>query len=119
MLRSRFLLPWFRGVRACPCHDQVLTYRITNGDNDRRFSINPSTGVITVAKATLDFEAASLYDLTVEVRFFAAHHLLLLSSTMHRWLCCRRTLHVPVWDKFAATACPVRVVVASFMCVCR
>jgi hypothetical protein len=65
-----------------------------------------------VAKATLDFEAASLYDLTVEVRFF-------LSSTMHMCLCCRRTLHLPVWDKFAATACPVRVVVTSFMCVCR
>ena len=82
MLRSRFLLPWFRGVRACPCHGQVLTYRITNGDNDRRFSINPSTGVITVAKATLDFEAASLYDLTVEVRFFVLHnaHVLVLSS---------------------------------------
>jgi hypothetical protein len=46
---------------------QILTYRITNGDNDRRFNINPSTGLITVAKATLDFESASLYDLTVEV----------------------------------------------------
>jgi hypothetical protein len=49
------------GVQA-----QVLTFRISSGDNDRRFSIHPTSGVITVAKPALDFETASLYDLTVE-----------------------------------------------------
>jgi hypothetical protein len=47
---------------------QALAFRISSGDNDKRFSINPTTGQITVAKASLDFEATSLFDLTVEVR---------------------------------------------------
>ncbi len=48
---------------------QVLSYRISSGDNDRRFAINTLTGVITVAKNALDFESASTYDLTVEVGY--------------------------------------------------
>jgi len=46
---------------------QTLSFRISSGDNDRRFAINSGTGIITVAKSTLDFESASNYDLTVEV----------------------------------------------------
>jgi hypothetical protein len=47
--------------------NQTLAYRITSGDNGGRFSISASTGLIVVAKNTLDFETVPQFDLNVEV----------------------------------------------------
>ena len=44
----------------------VLTYAITAG-GDGLFTINPSSGVVTLAKAELDFEITASYALTVRV----------------------------------------------------
>jgi hypothetical protein len=46
---------------------QTLTYAITAGNTGGVFAINSTTGAITVATATLDFETTPSYSLTVEV----------------------------------------------------
>jgi hypothetical protein len=46
---------------------QELTFRIGSGDPGGLFAIHPSTGVVTVARARLDFESTPVFDLTIEV----------------------------------------------------
>ena len=49
-----------------PDEADILTYSITEGNEDGKFAIDGSTGAITVAVA-LDYETTSEYTLTVEV----------------------------------------------------
>ena len=49
-----------------PDQADILTYSITEGNEDGNFAIDGSTGAITVA-AALDYETTSEYTLTVEV----------------------------------------------------
>ena len=52
-------------VEATHPDDDTLTYSITGGNDDGRFSIDGSSGVITVA-GSLDMETTPTYTLTVE-----------------------------------------------------
>ena len=45
--------------------DGVITYSITSGNTDGRFSINPATGAVTLA-ATLDMESVTTYALNID-----------------------------------------------------
>ncbi len=51
---------------ADPDQADILTYSITEGNEDGKFAIDGSTGAITVAVA-LDYETTSEYTMTVEV----------------------------------------------------
>ena len=46
--------------------DGILTYTITSGNEDNKFNINPSTGIITV-KNELDYETVVRYSLVIRV----------------------------------------------------
>jgi hypothetical protein len=52
-------------VNATDPDDDTLTYSIVGGDANAQFAINPTTGVITVAKATVNFEATPQFLLQV------------------------------------------------------
>ncbi|MDZ4689373.1 MAG: cadherin repeat domain-containing protein [Planctomycetaceae bacterium] len=53
-------------VATEPDAGQALTYATTAGNAGNVFAINPTTGVITVASATINFEALNQYNLTVQ-----------------------------------------------------
>ncbi len=56
-------------VATDPDAGQILTYSITNGNNGSTFTINASTGEITVAVNTqLDFETNPVFLLTIQVQ---------------------------------------------------
>jgi hypothetical protein len=57
---------------------QTLTYTIESGNIGNRFALNASTGVLTVAAATLNFESEWQYNLTVRVTDYGTPQ---LSST--------------------------------------
>ncbi|HUQ68647.1 MAG TPA: cadherin repeat domain-containing protein, partial [Planctomycetaceae bacterium] len=46
----------------------AVTYSITGGDPNAQFAINATTGQLTVAKATIDFEVKSQYVLQVKAQ---------------------------------------------------
>ena len=46
---------------------EVFTYAISGGNDDGIFAIDASTGVVSLARAGLDFETAPSHDLTIEV----------------------------------------------------
>ncbi len=46
---------------------QSLSFNITSGNSGDRFAINQATGTITVAKATVDYESTSQFDMSVQV----------------------------------------------------
>ncbi|MDZ4689197.1 MAG: cadherin domain-containing protein [Planctomycetaceae bacterium] len=50
-----------------PNPGQTLTYAITAGNTGNVFAINPTTGKITVASPTINFEALDQYVLTIQV----------------------------------------------------
>ncbi|MDZ4688529.1 MAG: cadherin domain-containing protein, partial [Planctomycetaceae bacterium] len=50
-----------------PNDGQTLTGAIIAGNTGNVFALNPATGAITVASATINFEALSQYNLTVQV----------------------------------------------------
>ncbi|MDZ4686728.1 MAG: cadherin repeat domain-containing protein, partial [Planctomycetaceae bacterium] len=54
-------------VASDPDVGQTLTYAITAGNTGNVFAINASTGQITVASPTLNFEGINQYNLTVQV----------------------------------------------------
>ncbi len=46
---------------------EVFTYAISGGNDDGIFAIDAATGVVSLARAGLDFETAPSHDLTIEV----------------------------------------------------
>jgi hypothetical protein len=55
-------------VNAVDPENNTLTYSITGGDPNAQFAINPTTGVITVAKATINFETTPQFLLSVKAQ---------------------------------------------------
>ena len=43
-----------------------LLYEITDGNQDDAFLINPSTGIVTVSRGGLDYEANKNYNLSIQ-----------------------------------------------------
>jgi hypothetical protein len=54
-------------VASDPDVGQVLTYGIASGNTNDVFALDPVTGQLTVAKATIDFETLNYYQLLVQV----------------------------------------------------
>ena len=52
---------------------EVFTYAISGGNDDGIFAIDASTGVVSLARAGLDFETAPSHDLTIEVTDSGGH----------------------------------------------
>jgi hypothetical protein len=64
-----------------------LLYEITDGNQDDAFLINPSTGIVTVSRGGLDYEANKNYNLSVQamnmvISLLPSVNLLMMSSQL-------------------------------------
>ena len=56
------------GLNTSDPEGNAVTYGIVGGDPNSQFAINSTTGVITVAKATIDIEATPQFVLQVKAQ---------------------------------------------------
>jgi len=66
--RERPVGQFVSDVKMSDPEGNTITYSITGGDPNAQFTINSATGVITVAKATINFEATAQFLLSVKAQ---------------------------------------------------